>query len=79
MVKNLFAGKIFPAFPLVGQLKHFLNSWEMLTRDQDILSVEEEHKVPFFRKPHQKIIPGNINMILIQENLVDKEILVQND
>ena len=51
----------------------------MLTRDQDILSVEEEHKVPFSRKPHQKIIPGNINMILIQENLVDKEILVQND
>lgn len=78
MVKNLFAEKIFPAFPLVGQLKHFLNSWEMLTRDQDILSVEEEHKVPFFRKPHQKIIPGN-NMILIQENVVHKKILVQND
>ena len=79
MVKNLLAGKIFPAFPLVGQLKHFLNSWEMLTKDQDILSVEEEHKVPFSGKLHQKIIPGNINMILIQENLVDKEILVQND
>ena len=51
----------------------------MLTKDQDILSVEEEHKVPFSGKLHQKIIPGNINMILIQENLVDKEILVQND
>ena len=27
VVKKLFAGKIIPAIPLAGRLKHFLNSW----------------------------------------------------
>ena len=31
-VKSLPAGKIIPAAPLAGQLKHFLNSRKMLTK-----------------------------------------------
>ena len=39
MVKILFAGKIIPAVPLAGRLKHFVNSWKMLTMDEGHLSV----------------------------------------
>ena len=53
-VKNLFAGKIIPTVPLAGQLKHFLYSWKMFTRNQDILSVVEGYKIRFSTKPHQK-------------------------
>ena len=61
VVKKLFIGKIIPSVPLAGHLKHFLISWEMLTRDQDILFAV----ISFSKKP-QKKIPGNIYMSLLQ-------------
>ena len=49
--------------PLIGQLKCFLNSWKMLTRDQDILSVVEGYKIPFPTEPHQKKLSNKGNCL----------------
>ena len=56
VVKKII-GKIIPSVPLADRLKHFVNSWEMLTRDQDISFVV----ISFSKKPYQKKIPGNIS------------------
>ena len=54
------------------RLKHILNSWKMLTRDQGILSVG--YKIPVSTRARQKKIPWNIHMTVVQERLVDMEI-----
>ena len=52
----------------------FLEFLKILTRDQDISSVVEGYRIPFPANPHQKKIPGNICMSLVQENPVDTKI-----
>ena len=73
VAKPSLAWKIILAVPLAGQLKLFLNSPKMLTWNQEILYAVEGYKIPFATKPHQKKIPRNIQMSLVQENLVDME------
>ena len=53
-VNNLFSARIVPNLPLVGRLKHFLEAWEILTKDPEILKflkrIQCRRKLP--RHPH---------------------------
>ena len=60
---------LYPA----GRIKHFLDSWEVVTQNQDILSVVQGFKIPFHSTPRQRFLPP-ISMNRDESNLVDSEI-----
>ena len=43
--------------PLAGRLKHFLQSWEILTKDPEILVIVKWFKIAFIRNPTQQKAP----------------------
>lgn len=51
-------------------IKVFPEFLENINNDQDILSAVKGYKITFSTKLHQKKIPGNIHMSIVQENLV---------
>ena len=48
--------------PLAGHLRHFLKSWKILIRDQEILSAVKGHNIVLTTILHQEKIPGHIYM-----------------
>ena len=56
-VKSLFSARIVTNLPLAGRLKHFLEAWEILTKDPEILEIVRGFKIPFLKNPTQKRVP----------------------
>lgn len=46
-VNSLFSARIVQNLLIVGRLKHFLEGWEMLTKQPKILEIVKEFKIPF--------------------------------
>ena len=43
--------------PLAGRLKHFSTAWEILTKDQRILSYVSGYQILFLKQPKQNKLP----------------------
>ena len=56
-VKSLFSARKVPNLPLAGRLKHFLEAWEILTKDPEILEIVKGSKIPFLKNPTQEEFP----------------------
>ena len=52
MVRNFFYVKVRLA-PLAGRLKFYLENWEKLTQDVNILSIAQSFKIPFSQTAFQ--------------------------
>lgn len=59
---------------LAGRLIHFLGSWEILTKDPEILSIVKWYKIPSVEEPVQNLIPHEIKAAKVQDKLVELEI-----
>lgn len=46
----MFSERIVTNLSIVGRLKHFLEAWEKLTKDSEILGIV---KIPFLKNPAQ--------------------------
>lgn len=52
-----FAFRKIPVVPLAGRFKHFIDNREVLTYEQNILSVIKGYRIPFQSQPvKQKIL-----------------------
>ena len=61
--------------PLADHLKHFLKSWKILIRDQEILSAVKGHNIVLTTILYQEKIAGHIYMGAIHKNLVNMNFL----
>ena len=61
-VKSLFSARNFQNLPLDGRLKHFLEAWNTLTKNQEILEIAKEFKIPFLKNPTQGTVPQTPHM-----------------
>lgn len=59
--------------PVAGRLKQFLKAWQILTGDQEIVTIAKGYQMPFLCQPHQKWILTKINFSQ-KEELVSSEI-----
>ena len=48
--------------PIAERLKHFLNAWQILTGDLEVLAIVKDYHVPFLCQPHQKQILTKIKL-----------------
>ena len=53
-VKSLFSARKVPNLPLAERLKHFLEAWEILTKDSEILGIVKGLKIPFLKHSTQE-------------------------
>ena len=59
LVKEMFPEELKQNVPLGGASSHFVQSWEKLTKDQEILEIVKGYKIPLLRPPVQEKIPLN--------------------
>ena len=62
IVKQLFYKKVFQkvlgkGFHQVGKLKNFLQNWELITGDPDILALIKGFKIPVLSQTIQDFVP----------------------
>ena len=71
--------KLFPRellnVPLTGRLKYFQTNWEILTQDDNILSIVKRYKIPFLEEPYQKRCHSTTHMSKDQSKLINLEIM----
>ena len=70
----MFPEKLKPNVRLGGRISHFLQSWENLTKDQEILEIVKGYKIPLLKTPVQEKIPMNTSLKDNQKFLMEKEI-----
>ena len=68
----MFGDKKYSEVHLAGELKYFLTSWKILTKDQEMLLIIEGCKFPFSASPQQIKFPYNISMKPDQQGLIAK-------
>ena len=56
-VKSLFSARKVPILPLAGKLKYFLEAWEILIKDPEILEIVKGFNIPFLKNPTQERVP----------------------
>ena len=49
LVKEMFPEELKQNVPLGGRISHFEQSWEKLTKDQEILEIMKGYKIPLVR------------------------------
>ena len=54
LVKEMFPEELKKYIPLGGRISHFVQSWEKLTKDQEILEIVKGYKIPLLRTPVQE-------------------------
>ena len=60
--------------PLAGRLTYFVQSWEKLTSDQNVLSLVKGYEIPILVEPFQEKSLHQIKMSSAEKQLVDSEI-----
>ena len=48
--------------PIAERLKHFLNAWQILTGNLEVLAIVKDFHVPFLCQPHQRQILTKIKV-----------------
>ena len=61
IIRKLFT-KSIPNVPLAGRLSYFIEAWEKIKQDQDILSIVKGCKISFLSLPFQEKIPNLTKM-----------------
>ena len=56
-VKSLFSARKVPNLPLAGKLKNFLEAWDILIKDPEILEIVKGFNLPFLKTPTQERVP----------------------
>ena len=62
LVKEIFPEESKQNVPPGGRISHFVQSWEKLTEDQEILKIVNGYKIPLLRTPVQEEIPLNTSL-----------------
>ena len=62
LVKEIFPEESKQNVPPGGRISHFVQSWEKLTEDQEILKIVNGYKIPLLRTPVQEKIPLNTSL-----------------
>ena len=62
LVKEIFPEESKQNVPPGGRISHFVQSWEKLTEDQEILKIVNGCKIPLLRTPVQEKIPLNTSL-----------------
>ena len=73
LIKEIIEGELKQNVPLGGRISHFVESWEELTKDQDILEIVEGYEIPLLRTPVQEKIPLNTHLKENLKFLLEKE------
>ena len=73
-LKSLFYARKVPNLPLTGRLKHFLEAWEIITKDPEILEIVKGFKISFLKSPTQERVPQTPHMGQEQADLTQVEI-----
>ena len=73
-VKSLFSAIKVSNLPLAKRLKHFLEVWEILSKDSEILEILKEFKMPFLKSPTEVRVPQTSHMGHEQAGLIQVEI-----
>ena len=74
LVKEMFPEELKQNVHLGGRISHFVQSWEKLSKDHEILEIVKGYKIPLLRTPVQEKIPLNTPLKENQKFLVEKEI-----
>ena len=61
VIKNLLK-YITGQLPLAGRVKIFLQNWEKLTRDQNILEIVQGWKIPLLAQPYERANPRRVDI-----------------
>ena len=70
----MFLEELKQNVPLGGSISHFVQSWEKLTKDQEILKIVKGYNIPLLRIPVQEKTPLNTPLKENQKFLAEKEI-----
>ena len=62
--------------PLAGRLKHFLEAWEILTKDPKILEIVKGFKIPFVKNPTEERVPQIPH--IVQEHAAVIQLEIEN-
>ena len=74
IIKGLFPIQIIREVPLAGRLQYFVNNWQILTKNPDILELVSGLRLSFIEEPIQNKPPHQAEMNMEQSALIDKEI-----
>ena len=74
LVKEMFPEELKENVPLGGRISHFVQFYEKLTQDHEILEIVKGYKIPLLRTPIQEKVPLNTPLNKNQKFLVEKEI-----
>ena len=74
-IKRLFSARKIPNVQLAGRLKNFIENWNVLTNDTEIMWLVEGYTIPFQKVPQQKNIPKSPKLSHEKKILAQKEIL----
>ena len=74
LVKEMFPEELKQNVPLGGRISHFVQSWEKLSKDHEILEIVKGYEIPLLRTPVQEKIPLNTPLKENQKFLVEKQI-----
>ena len=72
-VKNLLI-PIQVEFCFAGRIKHFLNNWEILTNDKNILQIVNGWEIPLLSKTHQNEKPKQIKTNAQTSCIIQQEV-----
>ena len=72
-IRSLFCARKISNLHLAGSLKNFIENWETLANDIEILSLVEGYTIPFYEIPQQKNIPNSSKLSQEEKILVQKE------
>ena len=74
LVKEMFREELKQNVAIGGRISHFVESWEKLTNDKEMLEMVKRYKILLLRTPVQEKIPVNTPLKEDQKFLVEKEI-----
>ena len=74
VIRKLLSARKDPEMPLSGRLKHFVETWKILTKDLEILELMERYYKPFHKNQVQQNIQETSYMNLDQRHQVQVEI-----
>ena len=66
----MFSARKVSNLPLAGRLTHFLEAWEILTKDLEISEIVKGFKILFLKNPTQERVPQMPHMGQEQGNLI---------
>ena len=74
VVRQMFSSQNLQDIPAAGRLKYFLQNWEKLTQDPQILQLVKGYQIPFHTYPLQQFPPHPLKLNKEEQLQVDTEV-----